>query len=166
MIYTNVAQGNNVCLATMAIKIARPNGAALELFFNGFVDSPRKANALFAKWATKWIKDELNKFSNQREKALQELQMLTQPMSQRIAIVRKIAGTRTEHETFCQIILENQESIRLLVPSASSRFYFWNNIIEEILHYAAKHAHKSIINQSYKSQNNNETHHLHKQQTA
>lgn len=136
MIYRNIAHGPNEILATLAIKINRPNTKPYEVYFNGFVETPRKVNAFFEKNMRTWIKDELKKFSNQREVALREVGMLSVVMLERIASLRRIATCGGGHAELCSAIIKNQESIRMLLPSPNSRHYSWAPIIEEIIHYA------------------------------
>lgn len=136
MIYTNVAQAKDVCLVTLAIRIRRANGNDLEAFFNGFTENPRKARALIEKWAKGWIKQELSKFSNQREAALREVGMQSTSMMARIECLRRISKSGSNHAELCRMVVKYQEEIRLLVPSPNSRHYFWGAIMEEIIHYA------------------------------
>lgn len=136
MIYRNLAHGKNEILATLAIKINRPNAVAYETYYNGFVDSPRKAKQWFEKQMKTWIKDELKKFCNQREYALKDVGMLSLAMIGRLEKIRKTTCCGGTHLELCQTIVNQQDDIRMLVPSPNSRHYSWAPIIEEIIHYA------------------------------
>jgi Asp-tRNA(Asn)/Glu-tRNA(Gln) amidotransferase B subunit len=157
MIYRNLAHGKNEILATLAIKINRPNGA-YETYYNGFVDSPRKAKQWFEKKMNSWIKDELKKFCNQREHALQEVGMLSMNMIARVETVRKTATGGAGHLELCKAIVNHQDDIRMLVPSPNSRQYYWAPVVEEIIHYAYQQNAQAAENKhNYEKQN------LHKQ---
>lgn len=136
MIYRNLAHGQNEILATLAIKINRPNASTYEAYYNGFVDSPRKAKQWFEKQMRSWIKDELKKFCNQREQALKNVGLLSLIMMARLENVRKTATGETNHLELCNAIVKYQDDFRMLVPSPNSRQYYWAPVIEEIIHYA------------------------------
>lgn len=154
MIYRNIAQGKNEILATLAIKINRPNAIAYEIYFNGFVDSPRKTKPFFEKHMRSWIKEQLGKFCNQREVGLNAVGMLSMQMIARIAEVRKVASSGGNHLEICHYIVRHQEEFRMLIPSQNSRHYSWAPIIEEIIHYAHEQCAKAHeIQYNYEKQN-------------
>lgn len=157
MIYRNLAHGQNEILATLAIKINRPNASPYETYYNGFVDSPRKAKQWFETKMRAWIKDELKKFCNQREHALKEVGMLSVIMIARLEKVRKTASGGLDHLELCQAIVKLQDEIRMLVPSSNSRQYYWAPVVDEIIHYAFQ---KSA--QAAENKYNHEKQNLHK----
>jgi hypothetical protein len=98
-------------------------------------DDKDLALAFVNKELLRWMRSHVEKFVNQREFALGEVNMFH--MSQYIAVkaIRGAVTNCTTYEGICRRILLNQDDIRLLYPSPHSRHHSWVAIMNCIIQH-------------------------------
>lgn len=132
MITATINPMNEKYLATFFVHAPRPDLAPLEFFVNAVKNTQTEAE----KWAINqyklWLKLEIKKFLTQREVALNKVSILNQQYLIAITQLRKIKD-QPSLTTTCKFIVDNQELLRLLVPSKMSTQYYWLYTIEEII---------------------------------
>lgn len=96
------------------------------------------AKQMMDKMVAKWCREELERFANQRQKALMLTNCYTHLEHRAYAQIKEIIKSQSAYGTFSKII--NAESaIRLLGPHIESTHGYWLPIVEEIINYGKFH---------------------------
>jgi hypothetical protein len=105
------------------------------------VVKPTVAKETMQRWIAAWMKAELTRFVNQREKALGIVGLGLQCQWMVDCVREKILKTANYYK-LCENIDTHQHILRQLLPSNSSPHRSWISIIEEIIHHAHHHLHQ------------------------
>lgn len=116
-------------LAHLYIQVGRAQMSKAEVFSH-----KTPAAAAMQRWITAWLKAEITRFINQREKAYQAV--MDKSHQWMIDAIRQKVLVQPHYTSLCQCICSFSEILRNLLPSSNSPQYGWTPIIDYIINHA------------------------------
>lgn len=141
-------------MATFAVQILRSTSAPVEYFVGAIKENKLDAEKWTIMQYRKWLQKEIISFLKQRTAALLRVAYYTMEYELEVNKLFEIRNQKTLTKT-CAFIIQNQNSLRFLVPAPNSAQYYWHFTIEDIIQCANDYL---LMGQSLKAKTHENIH--------